>query len=465
ESLNPLISIQYQWNRMTYLFYESLYSVDINQRAVPVLALDHQVSADALRHTVRIRPDITFHDGKILDSHDIAATVAFIQASGSLIYKDKLKNIRFAAAVDNSTIAFTLIEPDPFFEYKLCFPVLSAVALSDEKTTIFPGTGPYQIDGYDATKGMTSSIYVKYRDSSHYRIKRIAISLYDDSRAAMEAFGSDKTDVILLNDELYETYYLRNDLTMVRFPGSTFMFFQLNQKDGSLLSDVAKAAYLKSALSEQSIYDGISELLCSPESFPFSKTSGIIHETRCTHRIDFSDAKNTFVTKEDVLSVYYNADDLIETRIAANLEKILKKKSVQYKLYPSDQPGLDAVLTDGMYDVIIRQAVIRDDPDPSWLYLSGLHPEFTNSATLDTATPGFAAAAGSLDMLYHAPGTVASEGDLCESMYQMLQEGPFYGIGYRINAAVLSKRINGTIQSNAFNQYNRIEEMWVWSGQ
>lgn len=465
DSLNPVVSAQYQWSKMTPLFYESLYSIDINQKTVPVLAAEHQISEDGLRHTIKIKPDIAFHDGKILDSLDVAGTVSFIQSSGSAVYKKKLANISSTAVIDSLTIAFILIEPDPFFEYSMCFPILSEAALADKNTSVFPGTGPYKIGSYDAIKGMTASLFKDYRNFDRYLIKNIAIKIYKDSRDAMQAFGNDQTDMILLDDSLYETYYLRNDLTMVRYPGNTFLFFQLNQGADKILENDGKAGYLKAAFSGPSLFEGISELLCIPAAFPFLKTSGIMDEAQCGKTADFSDYTNTFQKAKDVLNIYYRSADLIESRIIVNLAKILTKKAIAFKLFPSDQKGMDEAISKGSYDVIIRQAVINNDPDPSWLYRSTLHPGFANSATLDTGNIGFSEIPGALDALYKSPDTNVSEGDLCEILNSALNKGPFFGIGYRINAAVLSKRIRGTIQSNAFNQYNRIEEMWVWSGQ
>ncbi|MHB1453640.1 MAG: ABC transporter substrate-binding protein [Saccharofermentanales bacterium] len=464
ESMNPLVTTQYQWNRMIPLFYESLYSIDINQRTVPVIAEEHQISADALRHTIKIRDNIPFHNGEILDSNDVAGTAAFIRSSGNPIYKDKLKNISSITVVDGLTIAFILIRPDPFFEYKLCFPILPEAALSEPEQTVYPGTGPYRIGSYDAIEGLTATLFEGYRNSDRYLIRNITVSIYKDSRDAMEAFGNDQTDLVVLNDSLYETYYLRNDLKMVRYPGNTFLFFQLNQGSDKTLADDGKAGYLKAAFSDPSLYEGISELLCIPDPFPFLKTSGIIHESRCGHITDFSEYTNTFLKNKDVLDIYYRADDLVESKVIANLSKILTKNSIGFKLYPSDQKGMDEAISKGIYDVMIRQAIINNNPDPAWLYSSAFHPGFADSATLDTGNVGYASIPGALDALYQSPGTIASESDLCEILYAALQKGPFFGIGFRINATVLSKRIRGTIQSNAFNQYNRIEEMWVWSG-
>ncbi len=464
ESLNPLATTRFQWSRMTWLFYESLYRIGPDQRAVPVLAAEHEVSADGLTHTVRLKSGIPFHDGTILSSLDVAATAAFIFSSGNADYRAMLRGIAAVGTPDARTVVFTLSAPDPFFEYALCFPILQASTLRDAKAIVFPGTGPYRIDRYDAAAGLEASLFRDHRDAAGYRITRITAILLKDSREAMEAFSSDRIDIVLLNDSLYGEYYLRNDLAMSRFPGGTFLFFQLNQGKGRLLADEGRSRYMKALFGDSSLYEGIAEILCIPSAFPFLGTSGVIHEGRCADTVDFTSNADTFPESGALLKICYLEDDPIEQKVIANLERILTKNAIRFTLMPLDRPGYEKAVGDKSYDIIIRQAVTGAGPDPAWLFLHASRPVFAGSDTLDTGNSAFSEAAAEIAARYDDPGTSVAEYDLCAPMYRALGSGPFYGIGFKVNAALLSKRIQGTIRSDAFDEYNDIKETWVWSG-
>src|SRR3989449_8832164 len=58
---------------LTNHIYEGLYSLDSNNRPIPMLAESHTVSKDGVVYTVKLRQRVKFHTGKEMTSDDVVA--------------------------------------------------------------------------------------------------------------------------------------------------------------------------------------------------------------------------------------------------------------------------------------------------------------------------------------------------------------------------------------------------------
>src|SRR5215510_11239800 len=56
---------------LTNHIYEGLYSLDSNNRPIPMLAESHTVSKDGLVYTFKLRQGVKFHNGKEMTSEDV----------------------------------------------------------------------------------------------------------------------------------------------------------------------------------------------------------------------------------------------------------------------------------------------------------------------------------------------------------------------------------------------------------
>src|SRR2546426_6978913 len=61
---------------LTNHIYEGLYSLDGNNRPIPMLAESHTVSKDGLVYTFKLRQGVKFHNGKEMTSEDVVASLA-----------------------------------------------------------------------------------------------------------------------------------------------------------------------------------------------------------------------------------------------------------------------------------------------------------------------------------------------------------------------------------------------------
>jgi peptide/nickel transport system substrate-binding protein len=59
-----------------YHMFEGLYSLDKNLNPIPMLAADlPEISEDKLVYTIKLRPDLKFHNGKDVTAEDVVASI------------------------------------------------------------------------------------------------------------------------------------------------------------------------------------------------------------------------------------------------------------------------------------------------------------------------------------------------------------------------------------------------------
>ncbi len=467
ETLNPVVSRQFQWNQIRHLVYESLYEVNAKQEAVPVLAKDNQVSEDGLTYTIHLREGVLFHDKTSLDATDVLATIQYIQNPVNLSpYIEQLQNVAAVKVIDAVILQIVLSAVDPFFLYELNFPVLTSENIANPAVVFQPGTGPYRIARYEKGKQLDAEIFPDYRNATDFKIKTINILELNDTRAAMEAFGNDRVDLVILRDTNYETYYLRNDVKILRYPTNQYLFFAMNQNVGKSLIDTAKADYIKLVLQDPVLLDGLKSVFCTMNTKPFLTTSPLVHLNKCKDLLAIEKIANPFITGHKPLEVVYPLNDMVKELLVVQLKKVFDSEKIPYKVTGYDAAIYPAVLLAGSYDLALREAQLSANPDPSWMYsITSLRAVKGLETLSKDGTAKFVSVQTEMDALWRTAGLKITPDTFCGIMNQTYRYGPFIGIGFRINGVIQSKRIQGQLEPNTFNQYNNLKEVWVWSGQ
>ena len=155
--LRPLQLNQRDAVTVTDLVYEGLFMLDDDYMPQPELAYSYEFTNEGRRLIVTLRSDITFHNGKILTSDDVIATLDYMyQISGfdsdlnsevdladRGLYYSTFYYIKAWEAQNDTTIVFTLRRASYGTLYALTFPILPR----EEVYQAMPsGTGPYMYD-------------------------------------------------------------------------------------------------------------------------------------------------------------------------------------------------------------------------------------------------------------------------------------------------------------------------------
>src|SRR5919198_806067 len=138
---------------LTNHIYEGLYSLDANNRPIPMLAEGHTVSKDGLTYTFKLRQGVKFHNGKELSAEDVVASLTR-WGKQSIYGKALFAQVAELRAVDRYTVEMKLKEKSAIVLISLAVPNNFGAIYPKEiaekfppevKVTEYVGTGPFKL--------------------------------------------------------------------------------------------------------------------------------------------------------------------------------------------------------------------------------------------------------------------------------------------------------------------------------
>lgn len=121
QNLDALVTASGDSLRFGWQIYDTLYGFDLDGNLVPRLATDLQISEDATEFTYTLREGVKFHNGDVLTSADVKASVEHIldPASRSTRRPYFAPILDSVETPDEHTVVFRLKQPDGAFANKI----------------------------------------------------------------------------------------------------------------------------------------------------------------------------------------------------------------------------------------------------------------------------------------------------------------------------------------------------------
>jgi len=138
---------------LTNHIYEGLYSLDKDNKPIPMLAESHTLSKDGLVYTFKLRQGIKFHNGKEMTSEDVVPSLAR-WGKQSIYGKALFAQVDTWKAIDKYTVEMKLKEKSAIVLISLAVPNNFGAIYPKEiaekfepavKATEYIGTGPYKL--------------------------------------------------------------------------------------------------------------------------------------------------------------------------------------------------------------------------------------------------------------------------------------------------------------------------------
>jgi peptide/nickel transport system substrate-binding protein len=138
---------------LTNHIYEGLYSLDSDNRPIPMLAESHTVSKDGLTYTFKLRQGVKFHNGKEMTSEDVVASLAR-WGKQSIYGKALFAQVADWKALDKYTVEMKLKEKSAIVLISLAVPnnfgaiypkEIAEKFAPEVKATEYIGTGPFKL--------------------------------------------------------------------------------------------------------------------------------------------------------------------------------------------------------------------------------------------------------------------------------------------------------------------------------
>ncbi|MGF0524460.1 ABC transporter substrate-binding protein [Agrobacterium pusense] len=133
---------------------ETLVQTNPEAAILPALAERWDTSADGLKWTFHLRPNVKFHDGTVVTPEAVAASFKALLPTGNLIKNAKIKDV----TAGDRTVTFTLDQPFAPFLANLLDPAVPVLAPSSfgagGELKAIVSTGPYRIESAELPQGL-----------------------------------------------------------------------------------------------------------------------------------------------------------------------------------------------------------------------------------------------------------------------------------------------------------------------
>jgi peptide/nickel transport system substrate-binding protein len=163
DTMNPLTSYSTEANEVLQLVYDKLNDYDANLNIQPNLAESTTTSQDGTSITYKLRPGVTWHDGKPFTADDVVFTFSLIHGEGLSQYAQWLADMTDAKASDPSTVVVSFKRAQAF-DPGLAVPILpqhiwhgkSSADIQKFSNDTPIGTGPFTFGSWK--RGQTVSV-------------------------------------------------------------------------------------------------------------------------------------------------------------------------------------------------------------------------------------------------------------------------------------------------------------------
>ena len=227
--INPILSN----NRDVQYFLKLVYLplVDITQDFKTENKLAKEFSKiNSKTYIVKLKEDVLWHDGKKFNAQDVIFTVeALKQENIKSIYKENVKNIEKIEQIDDYTLKIFLTEEVPFFEYKMCFPILCSSTYDKDtlnSTTVIPnGTGDYKIK--EIKKDIIKISLANKENGS----KTISLIIKESEKELFNAFLKGEIDFFTTENLDYENYLGTMGYNAIKIENRELDYLVVNNED------------------------------------------------------------------------------------------------------------------------------------------------------------------------------------------------------------------------------------------
>ena len=240
--VNPITSLSRDNIVLSSLLYESLFILDGDLNAVPLLC-ESCSTEDGITYEITIRPGIAMSDGSFLTADDVAYTLEQAMQTGRFLHR--LGVVKSVESKVELSVTIVLKSVNYRFLNLLDIPIIKNGSIDE---LIPPGTGPFMLDNSGAMRLVRLP---RHRDYSKLPLSEIALLECEDNELA-ELF--DSGIISLLWDDPSDTFdIILNRQNERRLYDTTAMQYIGFNARSAILSDADVRRAIGSSINRQYI--------------------------------------------------------------------------------------------------------------------------------------------------------------------------------------------------------------------
>lgn len=393
SNLNPIFL---DINAGNWKIFNGIVKMDEHLNIVPDLASEMpSVSEDGKTVTVTLRDDVRFHDGERLTAEDVVFTWQSLldpevatPARDSLALHDLVEEVQ---AIDEQTVRFSLLRPDPAFVEKLYVGIVPQHLLEGENLNETPwnrqpvGTGPYKFTEWLPGDRLVLDANPDYFDGP-VEIQRLVFTFVGDDNARAAMLRNGEIDFARLSPQLAATF-ADDPKFQVIIPASASISQISLPNDNPVLRDARVRRALSLAIDRKALVESIWNGLTQPAYGPILPGHWAYDEESAgeydpdaaialLQEAGWERADDGFMVKDGQrleFTLMYLPNQAIDKQLALAVRSDLSRIGVDVEVEGVASPGYE--------DRLDRDAWLHGiglPYDPDYVYWSQFHSSFAD---------------------------------------------------------------------------------------
>lgn len=418
KSLLPWEVTDEATGKMLMLIYSSLMNQKDDGTMLPCLAASKSWSANLDELTIKLRSDVTFHNGKQLTVQDVVYSIQMLQSSKN-VYSDVVKGIAQAEATEEGDLLLRFTAPGRMNEEGLIFPI---VPDGYQEALVPMGTGPYAYAGAETMRELQLVRYEEYFGMRPY-ITDVKVYFVRDIAAVEQCFETSRTNLMQTDYFAWGSYVNQKNLTLHPFESYEAVYLEFNTTGtfGMARSNREKTALAVDAVRVlRDAYWGkgtITETLLRPGSW-------YKEDVTKTYGYDADKAAEIVTVGSGTVRLLYDEEDPVLSAAAETVKIQLEASGLKVQLK-----------TAGSYDIALRRERMT-----------------LTKAAQTVSKQDLLAAAETEDEIRAAAAQLDA---------YMNEELVVYNLFFMTQAAVTGYGVEGEMTPGDWNVYGGIEELYM----
>lgn len=263
NTLNPLMTTNSNYHFFSKLMFESLFDFNQDLSIEPKLAESYFIFNEGKTISVKLKNNISWHDGTPLTSEDVKFTIDVVKyANRESTYGNILEsNLGIDGSINFNTVINTKVVDDENIEITfdkeypnnlevLTFPIIPKHIFAENGNPIINamiiedyvpiGTGPYKFVSHEKHKFVTLTRNEDYWNGSPY-ITEIVGRVLDDEELILTAFETGQISLASTIGEDWDKYGQNNRIKVVEYISPNYEFLGFNFSNELMLSERGQA--------------------------------------------------------------------------------------------------------------------------------------------------------------------------------------------------------------------------------
>ena len=428
--------------------FDPLMTYDADGKVVPYLAESVEGNSDATVWTIKVRPDIMFHDGTPLNADAVMAN--FSAAQSSMTASSQVSLIGSMKVVDDLTLEITMTAPWASFPNLLTggfagqvgYMAAPSMLSSTEGSRNPVGTGPFKFSEWATDDHITVVRNDEYWQSPAY-LDSITYRVIPDSSARLAAFDAGDIDLMYTANSADITDYLAmesdGDVSVTVGTPSAPDVIALNTKVAPL-DDVRVRKALAMAIDMPRVIDLLNGTGIKKQMHgPYADTSFWYADTGYPE-FDLEGAKSLVeeYTAEKGAAPefdYIGGTDPVIVSYMELLQSMWADAGIKVNVVSQAQAENIGAVLGGTFQMAGWSGIGGDDPDNDYKYFhsGGLNITGYTSATMDAA----------MDAGRANPDADARKAEYAKVQQELTDNMPFLWMGSNQFAVIARSKVMG----------------------